>query len=113
MSPARQRHTPIEIGGSGITLTFSVILEMPAISRASMTIHVVVGTMAFGFVRMSATNARAFLTDLRGGRSPIVGMGDEDGTVQIEYEIRAVDSVFLVRKLGQQRVAPSHHRPWW
>src|SRR3954447_24997740 len=37
--PVRQRYTPIEVGGGGVTLTFRVIPEQPAISRASMTIH--------------------------------------------------------------------------
>jgi hypothetical protein len=35
---------------------------------------------------MSAAKAREILTDLRNGRSPIVATGEEDGTVQIEYE---------------------------
>src|SRR4051812_20549718 len=61
-SPIRPRHTPIEIGSSGIVLTFTVIAEQPAISRASMTVHVVdaVGQSSrhtLGFLRMSAANA--------------------------------------------------------
>jgi hypothetical protein len=51
---------------------------------------------------MSAANTRAFLTDLRNGRSPIVATGDEDGTVQIEYEITETGPVFSVRKPGQR-----------
>src|SRR6478736_7312377 len=80
-SPIRPRHTPIEIGGSGILLTFRVIPEQPAIARASMTVHIVADAAApsssrtLGFLRMSAANARAFLTDLRNGRSPIVATG--------------------------------------
>jgi hypothetical protein len=85
ISHIRQRQTPIEIGGNGITLTFRVIPELPAIARASMTIHIVADAVGpspshmVGFLRMSAANARAFLTDLRKGRSPIIATGDEDG----------------------------------
>ena len=112
--PIRPRHTPIEIGGSGIVLTFRVIPEQPAIARASMTVHIVAAAVApssshtLGFLRMSAVNARAFLTDLRNGRSPIVATGDEDGTVQIEYDITDAGPVLLVRKQGQGHVL--HHR---
>lgn len=108
ISPMRQRQTPIEIGGSGITLIFRVIPEIPAITRASMTVHVVAdpvgpsSSRTLGFLRMSAANARAFLTDLRNGRSPIVATGDEDGTVQIGYEITKAGPAFLVRKPGQR-----------
>jgi hypothetical protein len=51
---------------------------------------------------MSAANARAFLTDLRNGRSPIVATGDEDGTVQIEYEITEVKPVISIRELDER-----------
>ena len=108
VSPARRRHTPIEIGGGGITLTFRVIPEQPAIARASMTIHVVADAAgsssppALGILQMSAANARAFLTDLRNGRSPIVATGDEGGTVQIEYEITDAGPVLLIRRPGQR-----------
>jgi hypothetical protein len=51
---------------------------------------------------MSAANARAFLTDLRNGRSPIVATGDEDGTVQFEYEITDAGPVLFVRKPAQR-----------
>ena len=108
VSPARRRQTPIEIGGSGITLIFKVIPEQPAIARASMTVHIVAdaagqpSSHTLGFLRMSAANARAFLIDLRNGRSPIVGTGDEDGTLQIEYEITEAGPVLLIRKPGQR-----------
>jgi hypothetical protein len=108
ISPVRPRHTPIEIGGSGTVLTFRVIPEQPAIARASMTVHIVAAAVApssshtLGFLRMSAAKARAFLTDLRNGRSPIVATGDEDGTVQIEYEITDEGRVLSVRKPGQR-----------
>jgi hypothetical protein len=107
ISPVRRRQTPIEIGGSGITFTFRVIPELPAIARASMTVDIVadaVGSSSHtvGFLRMSATNARTFLTDMRNGRSPIVAAGDEGGTVQIEYEITEAGPVLLVRKPGQR-----------
>lgn len=104
----RRRHTPIEIRGSGMVLRFTVIAELPAIARASMTIHIVADAVAptssltIGFLRMSAANARAFLTDLRNGRSPIVATGDEDGTVQIKYEITDDGLVLSVRTPGQQ-----------
>jgi hypothetical protein len=113
VSPVRRRQTPIEIGGGGITLTFRVIPELPAIARASMTVHIVADAVgpssshALGFLRMSAGNARAFLTDLQNGCSPIVATGDEDGTVQIEYEITDAGAVMLVRKPGQRHTL--HH----
>jgi hypothetical protein len=109
ISPMRQRQTPVEIGGSGITLTFKIIPELPAIMRASMTIHVVADPVGrysahtVGFLRMSAASARTFLTDLLNGRSPIVATGDEDGTVEIEYEITEAGPAFLVRKTGQRQ----------
>ena len=104
----RERHTPIQIGGSGITFTISVIPELPAIARASMTIHITADAVGssfshtLGFLRMSAANARTFLADLRDGRSPIVVTGDEGGTVQVEYEITEGEPVLLVRKPGQR-----------
>ena len=98
---ARQRHTPIEIGDSGVTLAFRVIPELPAIAAASMTIHIVADARQVGFLRMSAPNARAFLTDLRNGCYPIVATGDEDGTAQIDFEIAQAELVLSVRKPGQ------------
>jgi hypothetical protein len=109
-SPIRQRQTPIEIGGDGIAFTFAVIPELPAIARASMTVHIVADAAGpssshiLGFLRMSAANARAFLTGLRNGCSPIVATGDEGGTVHIEYEITDTGPVLLVRTPGQQHV---------
>ena len=94
ISRMRRPHTPIDIAANGITLAFRVIPEQPAIMRASMTVHVVADPVGpasshtLGFLRMSAANARTFLADLRNGASPIVGTGDEDGTVQIEYEVQ-------------------------
>jgi hypothetical protein len=108
ISPMRQRQTPIEIVGNGITLTFKVIPELPAITRASMTVHVVANAVGpssshtLGFLRMSAANARAFLTDLRNGCSPIIGTGDEDGTMEIEYQIMETERVFVVRQPGER-----------
>jgi hypothetical protein len=108
ISPLRQRHTPIEIDGGGIKLRFRVMPEIPAICRASMTIHVVAGqggsssTDTVGFLRMSAANARAFLTDLQNGRSPTAATGDEDGTVEIECEMTEAGPVFSVRKPVQR-----------
>jgi hypothetical protein len=98
----RQRYTPVDISGGGITVTFSVIPELPAISRASLTVQVVADTVALGFLRMSAPNARVFLTELRDGRSPIVAEGDEGGTVEIDCVITDVGPVFLVRKPGER-----------
>ena len=109
ISAMRQQQLPIDITGSGITLTFTVTPEMPAIARGSMTIHVVAdgvgpsSSRTIGVLRMSAANARAFLIDLRDGRSRIVATGDEDGTVQIEYEITEAGPVFLLRNSGEQR----------
>ena len=108
ISPVRRSYAPIQIGGSGITLTFTVIPELPAIARASMTIHIVADAVGpssshtLGFLRMSAANARTFLTDLRNGRSPLVATGDEDGTVQIEYETTDAGPTLSVRKPGQR-----------
>lgn len=76
--------------------------ELPAISRASMTVQVVADTVALGFLRMSAPNARAFLTDLHERRSPIVAKGDEGGTVEIEWGVTGSAPVLLVRKPGQE-----------
>jgi hypothetical protein len=107
-SPLRRRQTPIEIRGDGIVFAFRVTPELPAIARASMTIDIIgdaagqSSSQTLGFLRMSAANARAFLTDLRNGRSPIVATGDEDGTRQIEYEITDAGPVLLVRKPGQR-----------
>jgi hypothetical protein len=78
------------------------------IARASMTVHIVADAVGpssshtLGFLRMSAANARAFLTDLRNGHSPIVATGDEDGTVQIEFESTGAGTVLLVRKPGER-----------
>jgi hypothetical protein len=72
--PIRQRHTPIKMGAGGVTFTFRVIPEQPAIARASLTIHIVAeaagasSPQSLGFLRMSASNARAFLADLSNGR---------------------------------------------
>lgn len=107
-TPRRQPHTPIEIVGDGSTLIFSVIPEIPAVMRPSMTIQVAAGSAepsssrGPGFLRMSAANARKFLTDLRDGRSPIVAAGDEDGTVQIEFETSESGSAFSVHKQGER-----------
>jgi hypothetical protein len=90
--PVRQKHTRIEIGGGGVTFAFRVIPEQPAIARASLLIRVIAEAVgpsppkSIGFLRMSASNARAFLADLSAGRSPIVATRDEDGDVQIEYK---------------------------
>ncbi len=103
--PARLKFTPIEIGGGGVTFTFRIIPEQPAIARASMTVHIVdVGSSSreLGFVRMSASNARKFLADLRNDRSPCVARGDEDGDVQIDYESTAAGPVLTVRKPGER-----------
>lgn len=100
--PRRQRGAPIDIGGHGATLTFRVTPELPAISRAIMTVHVIAvepsSSHMLGFLQMSAANARAFLTDLRNGRCSIVARGDEDGTVQITFEVTDAGVVFSVQK---------------
>jgi hypothetical protein len=102
----RQRGAPIEICGDGHTLTFKVIPEIPAIRRASMSIHV--GTVRtsyshrVGFIQMSAERARAFLIDLPGGRAPTIAIGDEDGTVEIRHEKIGTKSAFSVHKPGER-----------
>jgi hypothetical protein len=97
----RQRNTPIEIGSSGVTFTFRVIPEQPAIARASMTIQITTSSHALGFLRMSDARARAFLADLRNDCSPIVATGDEDGNVQIEYDSADAGPVLIVRTPGE------------
>ena len=100
--PVRQRNAPIEINGAGITFTFKVIPEQPAIARASMTIHVAAGSHAVGFLRMSASNARKFLTDLRNDQPRIVATGNEDGDVQIEYDSTGGEPVLMVRRPAER-----------
>jgi len=105
----RQPHTPIDISGSDLTLTFRVIPEQPAISRASMTIQVVADTVGqssatLGLLRMSAVAARTLLTALKDGRSPIVATGDEGGTLELVYEIAESGHAFLIRDAGECHV---------
>ena len=106
--PRRQPYTPIEVRGNGIVLTFRVIPELPAISRASMTIHMAAqptgasSSSLLGFLRMSAAHARTFLASLRNGCSPIIAVGDEDGTVQLEYDITEAQPVMLIRQLAER-----------
>src|SRR5215471_8134034 len=106
LPPSRQRGTPIEIHAPGTVLIFSVIPEQPAIARASMTIHIAdnsadrCSSQSLGFLRMSDAKAREFLTGMRDGRSPMVATGDEEGTVQIDYETTQSGSTFSVFKLG-------------
>lgn len=100
----RRPYTPVEISDEAVTLTFRVIPEQPAISRASMTIHVVGCTAgpagnAIGFLRMSAGDARKFLTDLLAARSPVIARGDEDGTLEIRFESSDAGRFVSVRKL--------------
>jgi hypothetical protein len=112
-SPVRQPYTPIVVRGSGIVLTFRVIPEQPAIARASMTVHIVADAMGLssantlGYLRMSAANARTFLTDMGNGRSPIVAAGDEDGTVRIEFEVTETGMIMSVCSLDER---PASHR---
>ena len=100
----RQRGSPIEIVGDGYVVTFRVVPELPAIMRASMTVHISEvepsSSHTLGFLRMLAANARAFLTDLRNGRSPIVALGDEDGTGQMKFEFNDSEPTFLIHKPG-------------
>jgi hypothetical protein len=109
LSPARQPHAPIEIPGDRFTLTFRVIPEQPAISRPSMTIHVVAHiegrvSHTVGHLKMSAGDAMRFLTHLRNRRSPIIAKGDEDGTMEIECELTGSRPIFSVRTLGEGRI---------
>ena len=75
-----------------------------------MTVHVVAQPVdqstshSIGFLRMSADAARTFLAALRDGRCPIVATGDEDGTIEVVYEITDRVSAFSVRKIGEQHV---------
>jgi hypothetical protein len=55
--PVRQRNTPIEINAGGVTFTFRVIPEQPAIARASLTVHIAAGaagSSSFADVRLPA-----------------------------------------------------------
>lgn len=106
---ARQPHAPIEIQGGRFALTFRVIPERPAISRPSMTMYVtahIEGDVSHtvGLLKMSATVARRFLTDLRNRRSPIIAKGDEDGTVEIACEFIGSRATFSVRTPGEGHV---------
>jgi hypothetical protein len=70
-----------------------------------MTIHIVDDAGGrLGSLQMSARNARAFLTDLRNGCSPTVAKGDEDGVVEIGFEITKAGRVVLIRKPNEQDV---------
>lgn len=109
LPPPRQPYAPIEIPGDRFTLAFRVIPEQPAISRPTMTIHVVAhikGDVSYtvGHLKMSASDARRFLTDLRNRQSPIIAKGDEDGTVEIECTFTGSRHIFSVRTLGEGRV---------
>ena len=87
-----------------MTFTFRIIPEQPAIARASMTVHILavgLSSHKICFMRMSASNASKFLTDLRNDRSPCVARGDEDGDVQIDYESTEAGPVLMVRKPGE------------
>jgi hypothetical protein len=106
---ARRPHAPIEIPGGRFALTFRVTPEQPAISRPSMTIHVVAHieghvSHTVGFLKMSARNAMRFLTELRKRQSPIIAKGDEDGTVEIECELTGSQHAFSVRTLVEGHV---------
>jgi hypothetical protein len=72
-SPIRPRQTPIEIGGSGIILTFRVIPEQPAIARASMTVHIVADAVGPSPRKRSASFGCQPRT--RGRSLPTYGMG--------------------------------------
>lgn len=106
IAPKRQRGSPIEVGSNDYILRFRIIPELPAIRRASMTVHVIaIGSSAshpFGFLQMSAQSARELLTAIRNGHSPIIAVGDEDGTVQIKFEASGSEAVFSVYKPGEQ-----------
>ena len=70
-----------------------------------MTVHLAAveagSSHALGFLRMSAENARAFLTDLRNRRASVVATGDEDGTVQITFDATDDGVVFAAHKTGE------------
>jgi hypothetical protein len=104
--PKRQRGAPVEIACNGCILTLRVIPELPAISRASMSLHIMtVGpSQSLGFLQMSAENARTFLTDLQNCRFPILATGDEDGTMQIELEATETGLAFCVYNKGEHCV---------
>ena len=104
MPPVRRRHTPIEIGDGGIAVTFTVIPELPAIARASMTIRMVADAQQIGSLQMSAVRARAFLTGLRNGGFPIVAKGDESGSLDILFEITDAGLALSVCKPGKQHI---------
>src|SRR5262249_24003212 len=63
-APCRLPYAPIEVRGNGIVLTFRAIPELPAIARASMSIHIAANparssaAIPLGFLRMSAGHAR-------------------------------------------------------
>ena len=105
LAPRRQRGAPIEIGGDGVTLTFKVIPELPAISRATMTVRVLAvepnSSHLAGSLQMSAANARVFLANLRNGGSSIVAVGDEDGTVQVTFQFTDAGTLVAIQKASE------------
>jgi hypothetical protein len=111
LPPTRQRYTPIDISGGSVRLTFRIIPEQPAIARASLIVQVIdvrsSAPHAIGFLRMSASKARTFLTDLLDDSRPVVATGDEDGDVQIEYDTMETGPVLIARNTGERE---TYHR---
>jgi hypothetical protein len=67
-----------------------------------MTVHIVADAEQVVFLWMSAATRRSSLPTHGNGCSPIVATGDEDGTVQTDFEITESGLVLFVLKLDQQ-----------
>lgn len=97
---------PVEIGGSGDTLTFRCIPEVPAINRSSMTISITGEPTAAASIQvkphlhLAIDEAKAFLLALRNGDSPIV-IADNRTAFQLEFEIAEDGPTFTIGKPGQ------------
>jgi hypothetical protein len=111
---ADRARRPTDISGrDGRTLQFRVSPEIPAITRASLSISVVAGAAAprtLTDIKMSADRARTFLQGLREGQ-PVVAVDDRDFTIQIEFTVADEVAAFIIGKRGdasaQQRFTPN------
>jgi hypothetical protein len=117
LSPAR-RLGLVEIRGSGdSTLTFQCIPEIPAITRASMTISVT-GEPAGDYspqmmphLDLATDKAKAFLLALRDGDSPIV-ITDNRTMFQVEFAVTEDGPTFIVSMPGQQHTSRRFNAGW-
>jgi len=102
--PQVRARQPTDISGpDGRTLQFRVLPEIPAITRASMTISVVAETVGAASprlvadIKMSADRARTFLLGLREGRA-VSAVDDRDFTMRIEFTTADDVVAFIIGK---------------